>query len=89
MWQPSKTVDILKSQLQTAANGVQAALDRLQRETGIKDSIATQWCSQLIVFATAQHHIRIESETTRDPRLNQKLRPRVQKQIKDAIKADI
>jgi len=89
MREPPKTIDIVKNQLQTAANGVQAVVDRLQRETGIKDSIATRWCSQLIEFATTQQHVQIESETTQDPRLNQKLRPQVQKQIKDSIKADI
>ncbi|EKM75140.1 hypothetical protein AGABI1DRAFT_103088 [Agaricus bisporus var. burnettii JB137-S8] len=71
--QPDETVNVIKTQLQTAANGVQATLDRIQRETGIKDTVASYWCSQLI----------------KDPRLKLKIPQKEQKRVKDAIKKEI
>ncbi|KAF7777799.1 hypothetical protein Agabi119p4_3871 [Agaricus bisporus var. burnettii] len=87
--QPEETITVIKNQLQTATNGVQAALDRLQRETGIKDSVASYWCSRLIKFVTTRQYDCIDSEATRDPRLKQKNSQKDQKRIKDAIKKDI
>ncbi|KII82864.1 hypothetical protein PLICRDRAFT_120152 [Plicaturopsis crispa FD-325 SS-3] len=64
------TVLTIQKMLLAACGGVQDVVDKIQTETGVKDSIATFWIEKLITKAREMQKVKLTDLSTRDPRLN-------------------
>jgi hypothetical protein len=78
----------------TAGRGVQDAVDKIQTATGVKDRTATFWIQQMIDKSRQLQQDRLTTESTRDPRLNDKKikgpsRELIKESIKDTIQDEV
>jgi hypothetical protein len=74
--------------------GNQDQVDEIQRHTGVKDTIANCWFSQLVPKAREMQKARTRDEGTkdgrlRDPKLQKEERERLKLTIKEEIRTDL